>query len=52
MKPGSKKPPLGIAPDHWKLLKWSLMVCAILWTLIFQLGDDTQALPEFIYVNF
>ncbi len=29
-----------------------MMVCAIIWTLIFQLGEDIQSLPEFIYVNF
>jgi hypothetical protein len=43
---------LGLSPEHWKLLKWSLMICTIFWTLIFQLGTDTQTLPEFIYVNF
>jgi hypothetical protein len=49
---GWKQPPFGISADRWKLLKWSLMLVAILWTLIFQLGEDSQSLPEFIYVNF
>ena len=52
MKPGLKKPPFGISTEHWKLIKWSLMICAIFWTLIFQLGEDLQVLPEFVYVNF
>jgi hypothetical protein len=42
----------GWTPGDLQLLKWSLMICAIVWTLVFQLGEDRQALPEFVYVNF
>lgn len=36
---------------HGKLLKWSAMLAALAWTLIFQLGG-ASAIPEFVYVNF
>ena len=47
-----KKPPFGLSEGQWMLLKWAMMFSAIVWTLIFQLGEDLQSLPEFIYVNF
>ena len=34
------------------LVKWSAMVWAIVWTLIFRLGSEGSAIPEFVYVNF
>jgi hypothetical protein len=41
-----------MSPEDWTLLKWSMMLCALFWTLVFQLGEVTQALPGFVYVNF
>lgn len=42
----------GIDPGLIKLIKWSVMVSALLWTLVFQLGGEGSTLPDFVYVNF
>jgi len=39
-------------PTWWKVLRWSLMVAAIFWMLVYRLGSDTNNLPDFVYVNF
>jgi hypothetical protein len=36
----------------WRLLKWSLMVAVVGWTLVYRLGLETSSLTEFRYVNF
>lgn len=36
----------------WKTLRWSLMVAAIFWMIVYRLGSETSNLPEFVYVNF
>jgi hypothetical protein len=28
------------------------MICTIFWMLVFQLGEKTQSMVEFVYVNF
>jgi len=52
MRPLRGIPGFEIQASHWKLLKWSLMIWATIWTLIFQLGQESQGLPDFVYVNF
>lgn len=52
MKPLEKLLAWGWTTGDRKLLKWSLMIVVIIWTLVYQLGEDRQALPEFVYVNF
>ncbi len=34
------------------LFKWSLMVAAIFWVLVYKLSQTQAQLPEFVYVNF
>ncbi len=34
------------------LLRWSMMVAAVVWTLVYRLGLESSALTEFRYVNF
>lgn len=35
-----------------RVLWWSVMASAVLWTLVFQASKKDSALPEFVYVNF
>ena len=40
------------AHAKWKLLRWSIMIAMVFWTLVYRLGLDKAQLPEFVYVNF
>ena len=33
-------------------VKWSAMIVALLWTLVYRLSEESSRLPEFVYVNF
>ncbi len=35
-----------------KLIVWSLMASAIMWTLVYKAGKSDPKVPEFVYVNF
>lgn len=35
-----------------RVLVWSLMACAIFWTLVYRKAQPTSSVPEFIYGNF
>lgn len=35
-----------------RVLWWSVMASAVVWTLVFQASKKDSALPEFVYVNF
>ena len=37
---------------YWRLFKWSLMLAAIFWMIVFRLAEQGGKIPEFIYVNF
>jgi hypothetical protein len=34
------------------LIKWSGMLIALFWVLIYKLSQQNLRLPEFVYVNF
>lgn len=40
------------AQQKVSLLKWSMMVATVVWTLVYRLGLESSALTEFRYVNF
>ena len=33
-------------------VKWSAMLVALFWMLVFRLSQSVERLPEFVYVNF
>ena len=37
---------------HGPLLKWSVMLMSLFWTIVYQLGSTVSDLPDFVYVNF
>jgi hypothetical protein len=40
-------------PERIKtLVKWSLMLTAIVWTMVFRLSEEASKVPEFVYANF
>ncbi len=41
----------GASPTR-RVLVWSLMACAIFWTLVYRKAQPTSSVPEFIYGNF
>jgi hypothetical protein len=36
----------------WRVLRMSLMVAVLFWSLAYRLQPDTQGIPGFVYVNF
>ena len=34
------------------MIKWSLMIVALFWTLLYRASQEGDRVPEFMYVNF
>jgi hypothetical protein len=44
--------PSNVRPMTRRVLIWSIMACAIFWTLVYKRAQPTSNVPEFIYGNF
>lgn len=41
------------ADAGWRFgLKWTLMLAAIFWTVVYKLSESGVKVPDFVYVNF
>lgn len=49
---GSSYNPAPVGPAFVKLAWWAFMAAAVFWTLVFRFASESEALPEFVYVNF
>ncbi len=38
--------------SYWRFCKWSFMLAAICWMVIYILSEAAEKLPDFVYVNF